>query len=133
MYSTDNGAEMFTWPDGGDDAVPRREEHQLGGRLPRALPDPLAGRHQAGHGDQRHRAPTRTGCRRSCAAAGEPDIKDKLLKGYKAGDKTYKVHLDGYDQSRASRLDTGKRRQSARGKFFYSDDDGLLVGMRLGD
>ena len=36
MYSTDNGAEKFTWPDGGTYAVPRREEHQLGGRLPRA-------------------------------------------------------------------------------------------------
>ena len=40
---TDNGPHMNTWPDGGDDAVPQREEHELGGRLPRARADPLAG------------------------------------------------------------------------------------------
>ena len=36
LYTTDNGPHMNTWPDGGDDAVPQREEHQLGRRLPRA-------------------------------------------------------------------------------------------------
>ncbi len=55
MYSTDNGAETFTWPDGGTTHVPRREEHALGRRLPRADADPLARRDQAGHGHQRHR------------------------------------------------------------------------------
>ena len=53
MYSTDNGAEVMSWPDGGIDAVPRREGHQLGRRLARAVRDPLAGRHQAGHGLER--------------------------------------------------------------------------------
>ena len=59
MYSTDNGAEKFTWPDGGTVAVPRREEHQLGRRLPRALRHPLARRHQARHRQQRHLRPRR--------------------------------------------------------------------------
>ena len=53
MYSTDNGAEVMSWPDGGIDAVPRREGHQLGGRLARAVRDPLARRDQAGDGVQR--------------------------------------------------------------------------------
>ena len=55
LYTTDNGPHMNTWPDGGDDAVPLREEHQLGGRLPRAVPDPLAGPHPG-----RARSPTRS-------------------------------------------------------------------------
>ena len=67
-----------------DDALPLGEEHQLGGRLPRALPGPLAGRDQAGHGDQRADEPQRLDSRRSCAIAGEPDIVGKLKKGYTA-------------------------------------------------
>jgi arylsulfatase len=73
-----------------------------------------------------------------CAAAGEPDIVGKLLKGYTANGKTYKVHLDGYDQSKFLRKVTGTAAnnngvKSARDRFFYSDDDGLLVAMREGD
>ncbi len=64
-----------------------------------------------------------------CAIAGEPDIVGKLQKGYNANGKSYKVHLDGFDQSAFLRGTTPK---SARNKFLYSDDDGLLVGMRLG-
>ena len=55
MYSTDNGAEVFTWPDGGTTMFRRRESHPMGGRLPRADRDPLARRHRARHGHQRHR------------------------------------------------------------------------------
>jgi arylsulfatase len=62
--------------------------------------------------------------------AGEPDLTNKLLKGYTANGKTYKVHLDGFDQSNFLR---GKSPKSARDKFFYTDDDGLLVGLREGD
>ena len=43
IYTTDNGPHQNSWPDAGDDAVPQREEHQLGRRVPRAVPDPLAG------------------------------------------------------------------------------------------
>src|SRR6202044_1656894 len=69
-----------------------------------------------------------------CAFAGEPDIVGKLKTGYAANGKNYKVHLDGYDQSAFLKA-VGKdpAAKSARDKFFYSDDDGLLVGMRQGD
>ena len=53
MYSTDNGAEELSWPDGGVDAVPRRKGHELGGRLACAVRHPVAGRRQARHGFQR--------------------------------------------------------------------------------
>jgi arylsulfatase len=60
------------------------------------------------------------------AAAGEPDIKVKLLQGYTAGGKTYKVHLDGYDQRD---LLSGKGSDKRR-EFFYWTDDGNLCGLR---
>ena len=57
----------------------------------------------------------------------QPDIEDKLLKGHQAGGKTFKVHLDGYNQ--LSYL-TGQQPRSARKEFFYFNDDGDLVAMR---
>jgi arylsulfatase len=73
-----------------------------------------------------------------CSIAGEPDIVNKLKAGYTANGINYKVHLDGYDQSQFLRGVRGSAAnnngtKSARDKFFYSDDDGLLVGMRKGD
>ena len=73
-----------------------------------------------------------------CAIAGEPDIVNKAKKGYTANGKNYKVHLDGYDQSKfLTSVDgtVGKNNgaKSARKSFFYSNDDGLLVGLRIGD
>jgi arylsulfatase A-like enzyme len=73
-----------------------------------------------------------------CSIAGEPGIVEKLKKGYKANGTTYKVHLDGYDQSdflRSVSGTSGKNNgvKSARNGFFYADDDGLLVAMRHGD
>jgi len=60
------------------------------------------------------------------AAAGEPGIKDKLLQGYEAAGKTFKVHLDGYDQRELlARTGPDKRRE-----FFYWTDDGNLAGLR---
>lgn len=61
------------------------------------------------------------------AAAGVPDIKDQLLKGYKIGPTTYKVHLDGYNQLPYF---TGQINQSPRQEFFYFSDDGDLTGLR---
>jgi arylsulfatase A-like enzyme len=60
------------------------------------------------------------------AAAGEPDIKGKLLQGYNAGGKNFKVHLDGYDQRD---LLAGKA-PAKRREFFYWTDDGNLAGLR---
>jgi len=73
-----------------------------------------------------------------CAAAGEPDIVNKLKAGYTANGISYKVHLDGYDQSTFLRNVSGTAgnnngTKSARDTFFYSDDDGLLVALRKGD
>ena len=62
------------------------------------------------------------------AAAGVPDVKEKLLKGYKAGKKTYKVHLDGYNQLPYL---TGQEPKSPREEFFYFSDDGDLTGFAL--
>ncbi len=61
------------------------------------------------------------------AAAGEPDIKDKLLTGYKAGDVTYRVHLDGYNFLPYL---TGQEKKGPRDEFFYFSDDGDLTGLR---
>ena len=60
------------------------------------------------------------------AAAGEPDITGKLLQGYDAGGKNFKVHLDGYDQRD---LLAGKGPDKRR-EFFYWTDDGDLAGLR---
>ena len=59
--------------------------------------------------------------------AGEPDIKEKLLKGYQVGKKNFKVHLDGYNMLPYL---TGQVAESPRKEFFYFSDDGDLVALR---
>jgi arylsulfatase A-like enzyme len=59
-------------------------------------------------------------------AVGVPDVKEKLLKGMKVGNKTFKVHLDGYNLTDAL---AGKS-PSPRHEFFYFNDDGSLVALR---
>jgi arylsulfatase A-like enzyme len=60
------------------------------------------------------------------AAAGDPDIKEQLLQGYKVGDKTFKIHLDGYNIT-----DYLERKgPDPRHEFFYFSDDGSLVALR---
>jgi arylsulfatase len=61
------------------------------------------------------------------AAAGDPEVKDKLLKGMNVGGTTFKVHLDGYNQLPYL---TGQQPHSARKEFFYFNDDGDLVALR---
>ena len=73
-----------------------------------------------------------------CAIAGEPDIIEKLKQGYTANGKTYKVHLDGYDQSKFLQSVSGTANnnngaKSARDRFYYTDDDSELVAYRKGD
>jgi arylsulfatase len=73
-----------------------------------------------------------------CAIAGEPDIAAKCREGYTANGVDYKVHLDGHDQSKfltsvEGTVGKNNGEKSARNTFFYSDDDGLLVGARVGD
>ena len=64
------------------------------------------------------------------AAAGEPNIKDKLLQGHRAGEKTYRVHIDG--ENMLPYL-MGEATDSPRKKFAYFSDDGDLLALRLGD
>ena len=64
------------------------------------------------------------------AAAGEPDVKEKLLKGYKAADRNFKVHLDGYN---ILPMLTGEAEESPRKEIFYFSDDGDLTALRYDD
>jgi arylsulfatase len=127
MYSTDNGAEVFTWPDGGQ--TPFRGEKgttwEGGFRVPclARWPGVIAPRTEindiVAHEDW---LPT------LMAAAGEPDIGEKLKAGHKVGDKTYKVHLDGYDQRET--FAAGTLAEPIRHEFLYWTDDGDLGGLR---
>ena len=125
MYSTDNGAEKFSWPDGG--ASPFRgeknENWEGGYRVPCAIRWPgviepgTVSNDIFSHEDM---LPT------VLAAAGVPDVKEQLLKGMKVGEKTFKVHLDGYNITDTL---SGKA-PNPRHEFFYWNDDGSLVGLR---
>jgi arylsulfatase len=64
------------------------------------------------------------------AAAGDPDISTKLLSGHKAGDKTFKVHIDGFNLIPWL---TGQTKDSPRASFFYVSDDGGIMAVRAGD
>jgi arylsulfatase A-like enzyme len=129
MYSTDNGVHMNTWPDGG--MTPFRSEKNTNWegamRVPTFVRWP--GQIEAGsttNGIFHHMdwMPT------FAAVAGEPNVKEKLLTGYEANGKTYKVHLDGYNQLP---LLTGQTDESARQEIFYFSDDGDLTALRYGD
>ena len=126
LYTTDNGPHMNTWPDGA--MTPFRSEKNTNWegafRVPCMIRWP--GRIKPGEVSNEMISgldwlPT------LLAAAGDADIKDKLLKGYGAGGKTFKVHLDGYNQLPYL---TGQQDRSARKEFFYFNDDGDLVAMR---
>jgi len=128
MYSTDNGAEKLSWPDGG--TTPFRGEKATtfegGMRVPTMVRWP--GRVPAGtisNGILSHQdwMPT------LLAAAGDPDVKQKLLKGHSADGKEFKVHLDGYNQLDMF-LGNGP---SAREELFYFNDDGLFAAIRYRD
>ena len=64
------------------------------------------------------------------AAAGDAEVKERLLKGTGMGGTTFKVHLDGYNQLPYL---TGQQEHSARQEFFYFNDDGDLVALRYGN
>ncbi len=127
VFSTDNGAENFTWPDGGQTPFAGGKGTVLEGgfRVPCILRWPgkvPAGKVENGIMSGLDWFPT------FMAAAGNPNIVDELKKGKKLGDKTFKVHLDGYNQ-----LDfiTGKGK-SARNEIFYFAE-ATLGAVRIGD
>jgi arylsulfatase len=126
FYSTDNGAETVTWPDGG--TIPFQGEKgttwEGGFRVPALIrwpgvikPDTTINE-VISHEDM---IPT------IMAAVGEPDIKEKLKKGHTVGDKTFKVHLDGYNFLPFFR---GEVKESPRREIFYFDQGGNLNALR---
>ena len=137
VYSSDNGPHMNTWPDGAMTWFRSEKNTNWEGafrvpclvRWPGVIRPGTVTNELMSHNDW---VPT------LCAIAGEPDIVNKLKSGYTANGINYKVHLDGYEQSAFLRNVSGTAAnnngtRSARDKFFYSDDDGLLVAMRQGD
>ena len=125
VFSTDNGAEVVSWPDGGN--TPFKGEKgttwEGGFRVPCVARWPAKwpkGRIVNDIVSQEDWFPT------LLAAAGEPNIKEKLKKGYTSGDKKFKVHLDGYDQTA---LLSGKG-AGARKEIFYFDAGGNLNAVR---
>ncbi|MCF8064052.1 MAG: arylsulfatase, partial [Desulfarculaceae bacterium] len=127
MYGTDNGPHMNTWPDAAMTPFRNEKNSNWEGayrvpamvRWPGKIKPGSVSNQIMSHMDW---LPT------LLAAAGVPDIKDKLKKGYKAGKRTYKVHLDGYN---FVPYFTGKAKTSPRQEFFYFSDDGDLTGLRF--
>ena len=126
IYTTDNGPHENSWPDAGP--TPFRSEKNTNWegafRVPCLIRWP--GRIQPGSVANEMVSgldwmPT------LLAAVGEPGIKEKLLTGYQAGNKTFKVHLDGFNQLPYL---TGQQPNGARKQFIYFDDDGDIVAMR---
>lgn len=127
VYSTDNGPHMNSWPDGA--MTPFRSEKNTNWegafrvpllmRWPGKIPAGVVSNEIVSHQDW---APT------LLAAAGEPEAKEKLLRGHAAAGKTFKVHLDGFNLLPYL---TGKEEKSPREGFFYFNDDGDLVAVRF--
>ena len=126
MYTTDNGAEVFSWPDGGTTPFrgEKNENWEGGFRVPLIVKWPgviepgTVSNDIISHTDW---MPT------IMAAVGQPDIKEKLKAGHTVGDRTYKVHLDGYNflPRFKGEVDLGPRRE-----FFYFSDTGDLLSLR---
>jgi arylsulfatase A-like enzyme len=129
MYATDNGAEEFSWPDGG--VTPFRGEKDSnweGGwrvpcmiRWPGVIKPGTVSNDIFSHQDM---LPT------LLAAAGEPDIVAKLKQGYTAGKKTFKVYIDGFNLLPYWK---GEVKENPRPGFLYWSDDGDLMALRYGN
>ncbi len=129
VYTTDNGPNRWTWPDAAASPFRNEKDSNFEGafRVPAMVRWP--GKIKPGQISRQMFSgldwfPT------LLAAAGDADIKDRLLTGTDIGGKNYKVHLDGYNQLPYL---TGATDKSARNEFAYFNDDGVLVAYRLGD
>jgi len=127
VFTTDNGAENFTWPDGGTTpfAMGKGTVMEGGFRVPAIIrwpgqvpPNTIANGIMSGM----DWFPT------FVTAAGNPDITEQLLKGKQLGDKTYKVHLDGYDQTP---MITGKGPSNRHEIFYFGESQ--LGAIRIDD
>jgi arylsulfatase len=128
VFTTDNGAEMMTWPDGG--STPFRGEKATnwegGYRVPALIRWPGVTKPGTISNDifsHEDFIPT------FCAAAGETDIVNKCRSGYTANGKTFKVHLDGYNMLPFLKGDV---KEDPRKEFVYWSDDGDLFAIRYG-
>ena len=127
LFTTDNGAMNFTWPDGGNTPFAGGKGSALEGgfRVPAILRWPgkvQAGKVENGLFSGLDWFPTLT------TAAGNPNITKELLKGKNIGGQSFKVHLDGYDQTA---LVTGKG-PSTRHEIFYFTES-TLAAVRIND
>jgi arylsulfatase len=129
MYSTDNGPENDTWPDGANTPFRGQKDSNWEGgwRVPCFMRWP--GKIEAGlelNGIVSHidMFPT------LLAAAGNGDVTAQLLAGTTVGGQSYKVHLDGYNQIPYL---TGATKESARESLMYFSDDGEVIAVRVGD
>jgi len=128
-FTTDNGAEVMSWPDGG--TTPFRGEKDTnwegGWRVPLLMRWPgviKPGRVINDICSLQDMIPT------FAAAAGEPDLVGKVKKGYEADGRTFKVHLDGVNLLPFLK---GEQEKSPREGFLYWSDDGELLAIRVGD
>jgi arylsulfatase len=128
VYSSDNGAQKMTWPDGGQS--PFRGEKgtwwEGGFRVPKVVRWPGVIKPGTVINDiisHEDWLPT------LLAAAGDADVKKKLLNGMRAGNMTYKVHLDGYNFLPYFK---GEVPEGPRKEFFYFADYGTLEALRYG-
>jgi arylsulfatase A-like enzyme len=127
LYTTDNGPHKNTWPDAGLSPFRNEKNTNWEGafRVPCLIRWP--GKIEAG-GVSNEIVSGLDWLPTFLAAAGESDIKEKLLKGHEAAGKTFKVHLDGYDLLPYL---TGQQQKSPRDSFFYFNDDTQLCAMRF--
>jgi len=125
VYTTDNGAEAYSWPDGGTTMF-RGEKNtnwEGGYRVPTLIKWPgviKPGTINNDIGSLEDMMPTLLG------AAGQSNVKEALLKGAKFGSKSYKVHLDGYDLMPALKGESAWPRK----EFLYWTDDGSVAALR---
>jgi arylsulfatase A-like enzyme len=129
VYTTDNGAEVMTWPDGGN--TPYRGEKATnwegGFRVPTCIRWPGTIKPGTVYNDffaHEDLVPT------LAAAAGEPNLVEKVKRGYPAGGKTFKVHLDGHNLMPFFK---GEASEPPRKEFLYWSDDGDLMAIRVGN
>jgi arylsulfatase len=127
IYTTDNGPHQNSWPDAG--TTPFRSEKNTDWEGAFRVPCMIRWPGRINPGSVSNEVisgldwmPT------LMAAAGDPDITEKLLKGHQVGDKTFKVHLDGYNQLPYL---TGQQERGARSEYVYFNDDGDLVALRV--
>ena len=129
IYSTDNGAELLLWPDGGYTMFrgEKNSNWEGGYRVPMMVrwPGKIASNQVSNEIiSQLDWLPT------LMAATGDVEVKQKLKSGVRVGGNRYKVHLDGYNF--LPHL-TGEQKAGPRKEFIYTSDTGDIVGIRVGD